>query len=929
MRDRLLAWGSRLGFAWARRRIDDEARGEFDTHLELLTERYIRAGLAPTEARAAARRQFGNVTWHREEIYRINGLGWIEQTFQDLRYAYRHLRRSPGFTLVTGGILALGIGASTAMFAVVNAVLLRPLPFADAEQLMLVHLTLPERDAAAIGGRLDNAWSYPKFRALLDTQRVFEGAALFDGRDLNLAGDGREPERVRGEVIADQYTALLGVMPAIGRAFTDAEVQRAGEPPVAMIGYSLWTRRYDSDPLIVGKVVQIDDKPYAIVGVLPPGFSGLTGEAEVWTPVPAFEPAAMSQPFNHSYSLVARRRQGVSPDAVLAAVREYGRAIDAAFPEGSSEPGLAWGARAVSLYDSRADADVRVASFVVFGGVAVLLLIACVNVTSLLVSRTRARQHEVALRMAIGASRLVVTRQLLIECVLVAALGGIAGLVVAKALLASAGTLLPDSSVFFGSPIAADMPRITGAAGLTRIGASMVGLDTTTLLFTAGIVGLTAVLITVAPALSVLSVRAGAFRRAGRGTIPGVSLFAARSGLVIVQLALSLALAIGAGLMVKSATRLYSTNIGVDPAGLLLIRLDLPAERSTAERGRAFFGQLLDRVRALPGIQAASLTSCVPLSAGCSSTSVSLPGADASAGRPANRGADLHDSQSDRVVGLHRATPDLFTTFGIRLRQGRFFADGDRADRPRVVILNESAARMLSPDESPVGKVVALGLRGFGEGAEVIGVVSDVRYRTIEAGVSPEAYVPSAQAYMRRMWLVIRTDANVPAVVSGIATEVSAMDPGLPLSEVKTMEQRVADATWRTRVAAWLFSGFAIVALVLTAIGVFGTVSHMVTQRRPEFGIRLALGSTRRHVIGLILSRVMIVAVVGIAVGVAMALWLSRSLTALLYEVEPHDPATFVLISLTMIGLAFIAGYLPAHYASRVDPLVALSHDPL
>ncbi|HXW04309.1 MAG TPA: ABC transporter permease [Vicinamibacterales bacterium] len=883
----------------------------------------IREALGDRAARAWLRRE----TWrvlagaprHRLAVFRAarplrparnRGDGPVRDFIQDVRYTLRLFGRAPAFTTIAAATLALGIGANTAIFAAVNAVLFRSLPFADAHRLMLVHMTVPDRDQP--GTFREGVWSYPKYRTFETTQHVFEEIAFFAGRDLDLSGSG-EPQRVRGEVVTERYPAVLGITPVSGRAFSHDEVHEAGTPAAAMISHGLWIRRFGGDPGVVGRQIQVNATPYTVVGVLPPGFRGLIGNADVWVPLAAFEPSQLDEAQSHSYTIVARRRPEVSEQAAMAAVEVLGRQVDAAHARRDvGMPG--WAARANSMYASRIDADIRRAALVLLGAVGFVLLIACVNLTNLLAARAMARRREVAVRVAIGAGRGRIVRQFFVEGLLLAALGAIGGLLVAAVLLGGAAMLLPDSDVFFRSAVAPGRPRIAGAAGLTRIGASMIGFDRVTVLFTAAVALLTAMLVSLLPAAQASMLRpVDVLKSGGKAVAAGGRWIDTRGVLVTVQIALALVLLTGAGLMIRSTSRLLDTGIGVDPSGLLTVRVDLPRAAYDSARGQAFHAQLLERIRALPGVEAAALGLCPPVSGGCNDTLMWFP----------PQAGPRHDG-SDPVVGIHWITPDYLRTLGVRVLRGRNFTEHDRAEQPRVLLVNETAARRIWPGEDPVGKRVSVGQGGFHVGAEIIGVVSDVRYRAIETAPIPDVYVPLAQSYQSRMRLFVRTRLDPASLAPAVAREVRGLDPALPLSEVKTMDERVADAMWRTRVGAWMLGGFAGLALLLTAIGVFGVMAQAVTQRTAEIGIRIALGAGSRDVLALVLVRVAALTAAGIGSGTAAALGLTRFMRTLLYGVEPGDPMTFVSVAALLGLIALAAGYFPARRATRVDAMEAL-----
>jgi putative ABC transport system permease protein len=829
----------------------------------------------------------------------------------DLKYAVRVLFKSPGFTAIAVLTLALGIGANTAIFAVVNAVLLKPLPFAEPERLMLAHMTVPDRETPGI--HRETVWSYPKYRSFLELQKVFDSTAMFAQRDIALSG-GDNPERVRGEVITERYPAILGIHPIAGRAFTGVEANVAGQTAVAMIGHALWQRRFGGDRAIVGRTIQINMQPYTVVGILPPGFRGLTGQSDVWVPLAAFEPIQLTERWSHSYTVIARRKPGVTPDSAVAAVRVHGRQVADEFANQPDDK--AWGATAASLYDSRVDADVRRASWVMLGAVGFVLLIGCVNLTNLLLAKAIGRRREVAVRVAIGASRGRIARQFLTESLVLAGIGGLAGLLLASLLLDTAAALLPESDVFFQTAMSADPAarRIRGAAGLTRIGAGMIGFDMVTLIFTVAVTVMAAALVALVPALQASSLRpVDALKTGGSaGTARGLHGAGVRGALVTTQVALALVLLAGAGLMVKSAGRLANTNIGINGDRVLAARIDLPRAAYNPEKGQTFYAQLLERVRAIPGVESAALSLCAPVGGGCNGTIIGFV-----------KGQHRYTGK-EPGVGIHWSTPDYFSTLDIKLLRGRVFTERDRVGQPKVVIVNEAAAKKFWPNQDPIGKTVTLGQGGFHDGAEVIGVVANVRYRTIEAPHEPDTYIPLAQSYQSRMRLFVRSRLDPQSLTTAIRQEVRALDPNIPLIEVKTMDERLGDAMWRTRVGAWLLSAFAGLALLLTAIGIFGVMAQTVSQRTAEIGIRMALGAQARDVLRLVLGRAAVLTVAGVAIGTAFALGLTQVMTALLYEVEPGDPSTLATVAVVLTLVALLACFLPARRATRIDPVTAL-----
>ena len=574
-----------------------------------------------------------------------------------------------------------------------------------------------------------------------------------------------------------------------------------------------------------------------------------------------------------------------------------------------------WKARANSMYASRVDADVRRAALVLLGAVGFVLLIACVNLTNLVAARAMTRRREVAVRVAIGASRGRIVRQFVAEGVVLSMLGAAGGLFVAFALLGAAAAVMPEPDVFFRSAVAPGTPRIAGASGLTRIGASMIGLDAMTIVFTGGVALLTAMLVSLLPAAQASMLRPVDALKKGKAE-GGARWLDARAVLVTAQIALALILLAGAGLMIRSAERLRETGIGVDPTGLFTVRIDLPRAAYDSNRGQQFYAQLLERVSALPGVRSAALGLCAPVSGGCNGTIAWFP--------PAKE--PFRDGR-DPSVGIHWITPGLLDTLGVKLLRGRNITDQDRAGQPKVLLVSETAARRLWPNDDPIGKRMWAG-PGLGRQRRRLRSRRRRLRRALPRhrdGAGP-GRLPAARPVVSIAHAPVRAHARsiLSTLAPAIAREVRALDANLPLSELKTMDDRVADAMWRTRIGAWLLSAFAALALLLTAIGIFGVMAQAVAQRTAEIGIRMALGAQARDVLGLVLRRAAVVTAAGIVIGAGLALLLTRLLAALLYGVEPGDPATFVSVAVLLGVIALVAGYIPARRATRVDAIAAL-----
>jgi predicted permease len=822
----------------------------------------------------------------------------------DLANALRSLRKQPGFTAMAVVMLAIGIGANVAIFALVNAVLLKPLPFADPARLMIVHMLAPDREAPGVFRQV--VWSYPKYCMLRDNQRVFESTAVFGDATWNLTGDG-SPERVLGELVESSYFEVLGLSPQLGRTFSTEETRAAGSVPLAILGHGFWIRRFGGDPTVLGRMVGLNGVSYTVVGVLPPDFSGLGGQADIWVPITTLAASDLGEAWNHSYRVVARRKTDVSADQAQAAVTVLGSQIDRAFkdPGGPGSPARgAWSADAVPLNDERIDPLLRRSVLLLLGAVAVVLLIVCVNLANLMLVRGLARQREVAIRLALGASRLRIVRQFMTESLLLALLGAAAGLAVAYGVVLAGVRLMPDLR----------MVLTERTAGLTRVGLGMLGLDGFTLIFTILLAVAAALLFGLGPAWGAARRDLSATMKAGAsGAVsPGTHGFRLRSLLIVGEMALALVLLSAGGLMIKSVARLQATELGFRADSLLSFRVMLPAPQYDRQRATQFLEQVLGRLTARAEINSVAYGSCAPVSGGCNRTPATFPD------RPPVPGG------TNPSVGVMWASPGFFETLRIRLVRGRLFTDSDRAGQPKVVVINESAARAFWGNENPIGRRIGVGQGGFGDGAEVVGIVADVRYGAVETSVTPDVYLPLLQSTRTLGFIFVRSRTHAESLVPTLRHEVQALDPDLPLTDIKMMDQRIGDATWRTRMSAWLLGVFSALALLLAALGIYSVMSQGVEQRRREIGVRMALGADRRDIMRLIIGRVVAIALAGITLGIVLAVPSMRLLIALLYQVRPDDPLVFAMLALALLGVAVLAGYLPARRATRVDPLTTL-----
>ncbi len=818
---------------------------------------------------------------------------------QDLRYAIRTLVKQPGFTALAVSMLAVGIGANVAMFSLVNAVLLKPLPFAEPARLMIVHMLAPDRKAPGVFRQ--TVWSYPKYRVFRDNQHVFESTAVFTNASWNLTGS-ESPEQLRGEVIESSYFHVLGIEARAGRTFSAEETRTPGSAKLAILGHGLWLRRFGGNPDVLGRTIGLNGSPYTIVGVLPPGFRGLSGQADIWVPLMSLPASELDEPFSHSYTFVARRRADVPELQAQSATRVVAAQVDEQFRDGPG--GVAWSAAAVALNDMRTDPLTRRAVLVMLGAVAAVLLIVCVNLANLMLVRGLGRQREVAIRLALGASRSRIVRQLMTESLLLAALGAAAGLAVAYGVIIAGAALMPDLRMILGGR----------TAGLTRVGLGMLGLDGRTLSFAVAVAAATAVLFGLGPAWRTSRRDLAATMKAGGAgaTASGARGFTVRSFLIVGEMALALVLLSAGGLMIKSVARLQATELGFTPESLLTFRMVLPAPQYDPARAVRFFDDLLGRLGGRAEIESVAYGNCAPVSSGCNGTLARFP--DRPRAAPG----------TEPMIGVTWASSRYFETLGIRTVRGRVFTDHDRAGQPKVVVINETAARTLWPHEDPIGKRISVGQGGFGDGAEVIGIVGDVRYGAVEESVRSDVYLPILQSPRPLGMIFIRSRLPAASLVAAVREDIRALDPDLPLVDVKTMAQRFGDATWRTRVSAWLLGVFASLALVLAALGLYGVMSQGVEQRRREIGVRMALGANRGDILRLIIGRVVVIALAGVALGIALAVPSMRVLVALLYEVKPDDPFVFAALGTALLAVAVLAGYVPARRATRVDPLTTL-----
>ena len=881
------------------RELDEETRHHLD--LETMQQEHAARGrLSAADARYAARRRYGNVTSLHEETRRMSGLGFFDLLRQDLRFAVKSFLRTPGFTAVAVLTLAIGIGANTAIFSAVNALLLRPLPFPEPERLMKVSLTSPASSFEPANS--DRVWSYPKFAVFRDAQTVFEDLSLWMEFPVTVSSGG-EAERANVEFIGSRYLPTLGIRPAAGRNFLPEEDQHGDGPKVVMLGDAYWKRRFNADPAVLGKTVDVSGEPHTIVGVLPPRFSGLSGRAELMIPIMSQPAEEINQPWSHSYSAVARRKPGVSPEQATEAAKILGARVAAALPHPETRAEV-WGATARPLDATRVDPMVRRTLLVLLGAVGLVLLIACANVANLFLVRAAGRRREIAVRLAVGAGRGRLVRQLLTESLLLSVVGGAASL-----LLAWWGVKLLSAI----NPVNAF--RIQQLDSLGAVSFSSIQLDASAFGFAGLITLATGLLFGLIPALKATHPSLTTELKEGTAEEPRGRSFRAltsRNVLAAAEIALALVLLAGSGLMLRSLGKLLRIDPGFRTENVLTLRLNSPSGYGQ-DSLPGFYDLMLERLRGIPGVTEAALSDCPPLNGGCNRTGIYFRDRP-----PAAPGTDPE-------VGIHWITPEWNQVLRVPLLRGRTFNASDRSGNQKVVLLSESAARKFWPGEEALGRPVGLGQGGFwDDSARVVGIVGDVRFGALDGAPEPEAYISFYQSPRGRMMVFLRTSGDPVSVASGARQVLRELAPGVPIYDIRTLASRAGDAMAYARFSAILLAMFAVVALALATLGTYGVISFGVAQRTREIGIRVALGAARGDVVRLIVGQGLRIAAAGAVFGVVAALAATRVLQSLLYDVAPSDPGTFAAILALIGAAAFLASWIPARRAARVDPVETL-----
>ncbi len=869
-----------------RKRILEELDADIRDHIARETQDNIDRGMSPEEARYAAMRKFGNVTIVKEEAQEVWNFVWLEHLLADIRFGLRMLRKNPGFTAVAALTLALGIGANTAVFSVVYAVLLRPLSYKDPAGLVVLHETTPRIGTVSV--------SYPNFLDWRDQSHAFSQMAAVQSVDFNLAGV-TQPENISGDAVSPNFLSMMGVRPFLGRDF-DASEEKAGTAPVLLLSYSLWQSHLGGDPSAVGKTITLDGRSFTIVGVLPSNYRSVD-KTDVMLPIGVWATnnadAIKERSERGDMVVIGRLTPGVRLARARAEMEGIAARIEKEYPASNDQ-------FSVALQPIR-DAfvkDIRPAILVLFGAAMFVLLIACANVANLFLVRGASRTKEVALRIALGASRGRIISQMLTESFVLASLGGVLGLALAVGGIRGMGQLIP-----------ADM--LSGAAA---------NLNSGVLLFAACVVALAAFIFGLAPALQLTKPDVQSeLKEGGRAASAGAAQNRVRGALAIAEISSALILLVGAGLMMKSLYRLLEVDPGFRPDRVLTMGMDLRTQQYSNDPAVLnFWQQVLDRVRALPGVEGAAVGTHIPLTDSHGRTDITIEGM--ALPRPGNY---PHPD-------VHTVSPGFVAALGIPLLRGRTLTDADNENAPPVGMINAMVARQFFPNEDPVGRRFMFGhpsAKNAPKWCTIVGVVGDTKMYGLANPARLEVYVPFRQDANSDMTLVVKSGADPAALTSAIREAVQSIDKDQPLIAISTMKELVSNSLATRRMTLVLLGLFSGLALVLGAIGIYGVISYSVAQRTHEIGIRMALGAPRRGVFRLVVGEGLKLAGAGIAVGIVAAFGLARLMSSLLYGVSATDFETFAGVAILLALVAMLACYVPARRAMRVDPMVALRYE--
>ena len=887
----MLAWirslAPRIGAWLSPRAMDEEFEREMESHLELLTEENVRRGMPPEEAKRAARLRLGGLTQLKETNRELRGLPLLETFVRDTRYAFRMLRKNPGFTAVAVLTLALGIGANTAIFSVVYAVLLKPLPYTNPDQLFTAFQANKQQGIAETG------CSYPNFEDWRAQNHVFSELAGILAHQLTLTERG-EPSVVNTSVVTPELFALLDVKPLAGRIFYPADGKR-GAPPVALVSEELWRSRFGADPNILGTSINLDKRPFTVIGIIPASFRTpfFNTKQEVWIPLvqdPVFS-TFMAQRGTHLLPALGRLKLGVSVAQAQAEMDAISERLAREFPAENAD----WTVRLVPL-QKEIVGSVRTALLVLLGAVGLVLLIACANIANLFLTRSTSRSKEIAVRTALGAGRARIIRQLLSETAVLGLVGGVVGIALAYWGVQALSSLLPSSLPQL-NPVRVDYFVLSSALLLSAISGIVFGL---------------------VPARFAADIDIQNALREGARSGESSDRRRTRNFLAIAEISLAMVLLVTAGLMLRSFARLTSVSPGFDTRHIVKADISLPQfQYSKPQQWAAFSEELLAGIQSHPGLQDSAVVVPRPIVDG----SVRLP--FEIVGSPPSSAA------ASRIANYVSVSPDYFRVLGIPLLAGRFFNQHDAASAPHVSIISEAMARVYFPNQNPLGKQITFGFGPNGGEAmrEIVGIVGNVRDVSLGKDPGPMMYAPYFQAPFWGANLVVKSSLSTASVASAIREEVQKIDKDLPVTDVATMTDLVDASVAQPRFRTFLLTLFAAMALVLATTGIFGVISYSVACRTHEIGIRVALGASRGAILRMVSREILTLTLAGLVFGLAGALAASRLLGRMLFEVTAYDPATLVAVAVVLGAVAAIAGYVPARRAMCVDPMVALRHE--
>jgi putative ABC transport system permease protein len=806
----------------------------------------------------------------------------------DVRYAFRLMRKAPAFTVVAVATLALGIGANTAIFSVVNAALLNPLPFPDGDRLVVVSETV-KRDTVE-----RRALSYPDYRDYRDRTSSFDEMAAWSSEKFTLSSNEGAAQQIEGEMVSAAYFDLLGAKPIAGRTFTKAEDETRDTHALALVSHAFWQRQFGGDPATVGRSIRLNDRAFTVVGILPQGFKGLDDDTDVWIPMGMLataEPAGFYDERGARWlDAIGRTKKSTSFDQAAADVAMAGRQLEQTYADTNKNY-----AGALFTLKGETIGELRPLLLTLFGAVGFVLLIACVNLANLLLARATARQRETAIRAALGADRRRLVRQFIAEGLLLSAIGAAAGLLLAMWSIDGIVALAPPGLPSFVKP----------------------HMDLQVLLFVLAATSGAGLLLGVLPAMQGSRADVNDVLKEGaRGSSGGAARARIRSALVVAEVALSLLLLVGAGLMVRTFLNLQKIDVGFRPERALTLRLSLPQKYRTEELAQSA-GELLARVASVPGVQHAAIGTDAPFSGGSSATIVSPEG--------------LEPGETDRGIRVYRhsVTPGFFDALGTSISKGRDFDDHDRAGSRLVVIVSRRFAARAWRGVDPIGRRLIVGRGTSRNWITVVGLVGDLRYRSLAVGIAgepddPDIYFPLAQRPDRGLSLVASSSGNPASLIPSLRDAIERFDRDVPMFSERPMADLIADRMSAFRLSAGIMSFFGVVALLLAGIGVYGLINYSVTQRQQEIGVRVALGAASGEIYRLVMTDALKLTLAGLAIGVVAALPCARLITTQLYGVTASDPATYASIMAVLLTVGIAATLLPARRAARVDPIIAL-----